>query len=114
VLESQIKALFDTSPLHQFSKFNNFLLGILIFRRKNLFNFVTFFMSPLMYLQETHIRNSSKNISLGFLFTLKKLVESCFPENYLVFDSVIGELLKDHLPQLLKNNSTIFDTHLDL
>ena len=29
----------------------------------------------------------------------------------LFFDSVIGELLKDHLPQLLK---TIFDTHFDL
>ena len=38
-LWNQILALFDTSPLHQFSKFNNFL-WVCWFSCKNLFNFV--------------------------------------------------------------------------
>ena len=47
--ESQILALFDTSPLTQFSKFNNFL-WLSWFLGKNLSNFV-----PLLENSTTHI-----------------------------------------------------------
>ena len=57
IFESQIKAIFDTSPLHQFSKFNNFL-WVCWFLGKNLSNFVP----PAWKLDKPYYHNVPKSI----------------------------------------------------
>ena len=61
--ESQILATFDTSPLHQFAKFNNFLL-VCWFLDKNLSNFV----SPAWKFDNPHYHNDEVAFFLFIYF----------------------------------------------
>ena len=63
IFESQILGLFDTSPLHQFSKFNNFL-WVCWFLGKN----ISFFVSPDFKLHNLYSHNVSTAWRLVFVF----------------------------------------------
>ena len=89
--ESQILALFDTNPLHQFSKFNNFL-WVCWFLGRNISNFVYLLQNFITRITILTIVCSGAYLKLNWRNCLQKwtpLLHTISKDNFINHDNML-------------------------